>query len=359
VSRAWRSLRVQLAVLGFLAIYIPVLLLLGVTVATEKDTSVTIEGNGNDEVEVTEVLGDTSTSRSPLVTWTVIALGPAAAGLAWWWAGRAVRPIDRVRAVAEDIEVSDLSRRIGLDRGPTEVVSLAASFDAMLDRLEHAAETQRQLIEETSHELRTPLSVLATNAEVLLTHPEPTVEVYRQGLERSRTAAARLQTTIDELLVDARGRARTIDRQPADLMAIAHGVIDDTRALDATQVIDLSITGPPTAVCSLDEPTVRRAISNLVDNAIRYAPAGTAVEVDIEITESQARVLVTDHGPGIPPDEQDHIFERFWRSRSDTPGTGLGLPIAKQIALAHGGNLTVRSPGPAGDGCVFELTLRR
>ena len=100
-----------------------------------------------------------------------------------------MRPIDRVRRVAEDIEGSDLSRRIGLDHGPTEVVALAASFDAMLDRLEHAAETQRQLIEEASHELRTPLSVLMTNADVTLAHPDPTIEIYRQGLERSRSAA--------------------------------------------------------------------------------------------------------------------------------------------------------------------------
>ena len=351
MSHAWRSLRAQLAVVGFLAIYLPVLLLFGVTSLTEDQIVQT-----NDGVEVSS---QTSTGRSPWVIWTVIVLAPAAAGLAWWWAGRAVRPIDRVRRVAEDIEASDLSRRIGLDRGPAEVVALAASFDAMLARLEHAAEVQRQLIEETSHELRTPLSVLATNADVRLAHPEPTVELYRQGLERSKAAATRLQTTIEELLVDARGRARTIDRQPTDLMAVARGVVKEARVLAADKAVELSLSGPDTAICALDEPSIGRALSNLVDNAIRYAPSRSSVAIDIELGETDATVSVTDHGPGIPPAEQEHIFERFWRAHRDGAGTGLGLPIAKQIALAHGGDLTVTSPGPAGDGCVFELSLRR
>jgi signal transduction histidine kinase len=112
---------------------------------------------------------------------------------------------------------------------------------------------------------------------------------------------------------------------------------------------------------ALDEPTVRRAVSNLVDNAIRYAPSGSAVEVDVAVTDAgtEARVSVTDHGPGIPPDEQDRIFDRFWRGGDDHDGTGLGLPIAHQVARAHGGTLTVTSPGPTGDGTVFTLTLRR
>jgi signal transduction histidine kinase len=352
VSRGWRSLRVQLAVAGFFAIYVPVLVLLGVTVVTETDVEV------RDDASTTATVDDTSTSRSPWAPWTAVALGPAAAGLAWWWAGRAVRPIDRVRLVAEDIEGADLSRRIGLDRGPTEVVALAASFDAMLDRLERAAGTQRELIEETSHELRTPLSVLATNAEVLLAHPAPTLAVYREGLERSRSAAARLQATIDGLLVDARGRARTIDRRPADLMAVVHSVVDDARVVASPRGVALSVSGPSSVVCPIDEPTVRRAVANLVDNAVGHASAGTAVAVDVAVTAAEAVVVVTDHGPGIAEADQDRVFERFWRGRSGTPGTGLGLPIARQVALAHGGSLTVTSPGPAGDGCAFELRLR-
>lgn len=129
--------------------------------------------------------------------------------------------------------------------------------------------------------------------------------------------------------------------------------------LAAPQQIELTLSGPATVECSLDGPTVRRALSNLVDNAVRYAPSGSAVEVDVTLSDTEAVVVVTDHGPGIAADDQEHIFERFWRGRPDTHGTGLGLPIAKQVAEAHGGDLTVRSPGPAGDGCTFELRLRR
>jgi signal transduction histidine kinase len=357
-TRPWRSLRVQLALLGFLAIYVPVLLLFGVTSVTEDETTTDLDG-----VEVTQTTN--TPDRSPWVPATVVVLGPAAAALAWWWAGRAVRPLDRVRRVAEEIEGADLGRRIGLDQGPVEVVALAAAFDAMLDRLEGAAATQSRLIEETSHELRTPLAVLATSAEVALAQPDPTVDTLRAGLERSQGAVARLQATIDQLLAEARGRARTLARRPVDLMAVVRGVADETAPLAAGQAVDLVVTGPDTATCALDEPTVRRAVLNLVDNAIRHAPERTTVEIAVEVdtdADTEARVVVTDHGPGIPADQQDHIFERFWRARPHdpaAPGTGLGLPIAAQVAQAHGGTLTVTSPGPTGDGTVFTLTLPR
>ena len=349
----WRSLRVQLALLGFLASYLPVLLLFGVVLATDTETT-THSPDGAFDIETT-----TTTTASAAVTWTVIALSPAAAGLAWWWAGRAVGPIERVRTVADDIRAADLGRRIALAQGPTEVVALAASFDAMLDRLQDAAETQRRLIEETSHELRIPLAVLVTNADVLLAHPQPTVEVYRRGLERSKEAALRLQAVMDELLVDARGRARTIDRQPADLAAIVRAVVEDVGVFAAARGARLSVAGPASAVCPIDEPTVRRAVHNLVDNAVRHCPAGTAVRVAVELSAAEAAVVVTDDGPGIAVDEQDRAFQRFWRGRTDVAGTGLGLAIAHQVAVAHGGVLTLTSPAAAGVGCEFRLTVRR
>ncbi|WP_116948801.1 sensor histidine kinase [Jiangella endophytica] len=316
MSRAWRSLRVRLAVLGFLASYLPVLLLFGVTVATEYDTTTEV-------VDGVEVTSDSSPARSPWVTGTVLALAPAAGGLAWWWAGRAVR-----------------------------------RYETMYDRLQHAADAQRRLIEETSHELRIPLAVLATNAEVLLAHPAPTLEVYREGVERSGRAATRLRAVIDELLVDARGRARTVDRQPADVAALVRAVTDDARVLASRRGVTVTVTAPSRVVGAVDEATVRRAVANLVDNAVRHAPRGSAVDVVLERRGAELAVVVTDHGPGIAAAELAHAFEPFWHGSRDAHGTGLGLPIARQIALAHGGDVTLTSPGPAGDGCVATLTLR-
>lgn len=358
MSRPWRALRVQLAVLGFLAIYVPVLLLVGVAIATEEE-----EARTDAAVAV-----ETSRGRSGWVTVTVIALAPAAAGLAWWWAGRAVAPIQRVRAIADDITANDLSRRIALDHGPTEVVGLAASFDGMLDRLAHAADAQRRLIEETSHELRTPLSVLTTNADVLLAQPAATAADYRRGLERTQATAARMRSTIDDLLVDARGRARTLDRRPADVAALVASVLDEAGAVAGAKGVHLVADAPPTVHAAIDETTVRRALTNLVRNAISAAPPGTAVEVVVEVDGDRTRdggggehmvtLSVTDHGAGIAPADQDRVFERFWQGHGTADGTGLGLPIARQIASAHGGELTLSSPGPTGDGCQFRLSLR-
>jgi signal transduction histidine kinase len=342
---------VRLALLGFAAIYLPAVVLFAVTIATDERVTQTDGG-------VQEVRSSDTTGPSGWAIATLIALAPTAGGLAWWLAGRAVRPIERVQAVAEDIEASDLSRRIGLRSGPTEVVSLAASFDAMLGRLEQAASAQRRLIEEISHDLRTPLAVLATNAEVLLAHPQPSVEVYRDGLERSRGAALRLQATIEELLVDARGRARTLDRRPTDLAALVRAVVDDAAVLARAGGATLTCSGPATASCRLDEVTVRRAVANLVDNAIRHAP-GASVAVDVHVSDDEASVVVTDDGPGVARDRQERIFERFWSEDPEDAGAGLGLPIAKQIALAHGGDLTVRSPAINGTGAAFTLRLRR
>ncbi|WP_159080398.1 HAMP domain-containing sensor histidine kinase [Nocardia suismassiliense] len=345
-----RSLRVQLAVLGFATSYLPVLLLLSVLFLT-RDESVVARDGAESVISTAD--------RPPWVLWTALILAPAAAGLAWWWAGRAVRPIERVRAVAEEIEAADLGRRIGLHHGPTELVSLAAGFDAMLDRLEHAADAQRRLVEETSHELRTPLSVLAMNADVLLAHPEPTIEIYRAGLARSRIAAHRMSVSIEQLLADARGRTRTLDRQRADLVVIARNVVDEFRIPAAAKGSRLTLTAPSTAAASVDELTIHRAVANLVDNAVKYAPAESLIEVAVEVGAADATVIVTDHGPGIPPEDQARIFDRSWRGAHDADGSGLGLPIARQVALAHGGTLTVRSPGPSGDGAEFRLRLRR
>lgn len=352
MRRHWRSLRVRLAVLAFLGFYVPPLLLFGVVLVTDTETTAQV-------LDGAEQVRSVSAHRSPWISWTLLALAPAAASAAWWWAGRAVAPINRVRKVAQDIGGTDLSRRIGLDHGPPEVLALAAEFDAMLDRLALAAATQRRLLEETSHELRSPLTVLMTNAEVLLAHPRPTLEVYRDGLLRSRSVATRLRSIIDDLLTEARGRARTLDRRPADLMEVARGVLRHAEVLAAGRRMTLSLEGPREAVCGVDEATVTRAVANLVDNAVRYGPEGTPVSVEVGLTPELAVVTVTDRGTGIPEEERERVFERFWRGHRDVPGTGLGLPIARQIARAHGGDLTVTSGTPAAPGCAFRLTLRR
>lgn len=351
MTGAWRSLRVRIAVLAFAAIYVPVLLVFGVVLATVDEDRQVVDG-----VEVVESVAH---EPSPWIMWTVIALGPIAAAAAWWIAGRAVRPIDRVRRVAEEIEASDLNRRIGLTHGPSEVRSLAASFDAMLDRLQSSAEAQQQLIEQTSHELRTPLAVITTNADVVLAHPSPTPAVYREGIERSRAAAVRMQSTIEDLLVDARASARTAALAPVDLVAVARDAIEQARPLADVKRVTLTLNAPDAAICPVDEPSARRAIGNLLDNAVRYAPADSEVAAAIDVDPGEVAFSVADHGPGIPAEAHDRVFERYWRGRPDTQGSGLGLAIVRQVATAHGGGVDLVSPGPGGGGSVFRMTFRR
>lgn len=139
-------------------------------------------------------------------------------------------------------------------------------------------------------------------------------------------------------------------------MASTLAVLDDFTALAAAGSVELVSPGGEAVACAVDEATVHRAIANLVDNAVKHAPPGSAVDVAVERRGAWAEVTVTDHGPGIPEADRADVFERFWRG-GGSPGTGLGLPIARQIAQAHGGTLSVDTPGPAGDGCRFRLGL--
>jgi signal transduction histidine kinase len=272
-------------------------------------------------------------------------------------AGRAVRPIERIRAVAEHIEAHDLGERIALATGPTEIVSLAGSFDAMLERLHRAAVSQLNVIDDISHELRTPIAVLIANADVALANPNPTTGSYRDSLEQSRRAAERLQATVERLLRDARNSAQTLDRHPADLMDVVRTVTADMRAVAETALVTIDVGGPPTLTGAWDTSTVARALTNLIDNAIRHSPEATTVHVSVAEGDGRIDVAVSDHGPGIAPDEHDRVFERSWRADSSVVGAGLGLPIARQIARAHGGDVTVISPDPTGYSTTFVFSI--
>lgn len=348
----WRSLRLRVAVLGFVAIYAPVLLLFGVGLAAEEESVAIVDG-----VEVTVTAGGDPSGWTLL---TLVLLAPVAVAAAWWLSGRAVVPLDRVRRAAEDIEATDPSRRIALDRGPTEVVALAGAFDAVLDRLETAADVQRTLIEEVSHELRTPLAVVLTSAEVALDAPTPSMEDHRVALERTRAAGRRMRRSVDALLVEARGRARVLDRRSEDVAGLVGEVAAEIGPVAAARdvVVDVEVMGD--AEATIDGDALRRAVADLVANAVRHSPTGGRVAVGVDGSAAGiVTVAVTDHGPGVSPQDQGRVFERFWRGDGAEPGIGLGLAIARQVARAHGGDVSLRSPGAAGDGCTFTLTVRR
>lgn len=327
------SLRRQLLLFGLAAAVVPVLVLLMVVFATASSEEIT---DGPDGQQMT--IQSTTSGVPPAVTVTAIALAAAAAVAVWFWAGRAVRPMNRITALADDIQAGSLDRRLDLHVAAREVQELGDSFDRMLDRLERASRTQQQLIEDTSHELRTPLAALAVNNEVIRNHPDPTADDYRASLDRSDALVARLQLTIDELLTQARSRTRQTRQVDNDLAAIVRRVADHHRSTNPD--IGIVITGPDRLLLPIDGPSIERMLTNLVENAARFTPDSMPIEVDV--ADDPPTLSVTDHGPGIAPEDLPNVFDRYYRA-DESAGQGIGLALVKQIADAHG-SIQIESP---------------
>ena len=264
-----RSLRVQLSAIGLVAVLLPLILLLGVVATSSSEVDVTSEG---DALAVTSTESESGFALPPQVIGAAVLLALAAAVAVWFWAHRAVGPMAAITDVANEIQAGSLDRRIGLRGAPSEVQSLADSFDAMLQRLDHSTGAQKRLIEDVSHELRNPLTALAVNNDVLLANPSPTLDDYKASAERNGALIARLQLTVDELLTDARARNQETQQVDNDLMEIVARVVDQHRALNPT--VPIVVRGPGRSLLGIDGPSVQRALANLVDNAARYAPEG-------------------------------------------------------------------------------------
>lgn len=349
-----RSLRTQLVILGLGAVVLPLLLLLGVVAVTASSQESVVEmAPPTGEEPLTGFESETGVPVAVVIT----ALGLIVVGAAavWIWAGRAVAPMYSITQVANEIQAGSLDRRIGDRGGPAEVQALGHSFDAMLDRLQRSSSTQRQLVEDASHELRTPLAALAVNNEVILEHPQPTTADYRAAAERNEALIERLQVTIDDLLTGARTRNQEAQQVDNDLMAIAARVVDQHRTLNPD--VPITLLGPDTLRLGIDGPSVQRALANLVENAARYSPPDRPVEVAV-VGGGRPAVSVTDHGPGIAPEDQAHVFERYYRADQEpATGSGIGLALVKQVADAHGA-IAITSPLPGTDhGTRFTISF--
>jgi signal transduction histidine kinase len=256
----------------------------------------------------------------------------ASLGVGWVVAGRVLRPIGRITAVARDIQATDLSRRIELPGPDDELKQLADTFDAMLARLDAAFAAQRQFTADASHELRNPLAIIRTNVDVALADPRADPDDLRQALVVVKRAGVAVTEASDDFMVPAAARSIVLDR------AIAPGVV---------------VTG--------DRDALKRAVANLLENAVRLAPAGSRIRLATGSEGDRAWIAVADEGPGISPEDQPHVFDRFWRadkarSRADG-GTGLGLAIVRQIAESHGGHIRLQSKVGVGSSFVIWLPV--
>jgi signal transduction histidine kinase len=285
----------------------------------------------------------------------------ASLGVGWVVAGRVLRPIGRITAVARDIQATDLSRRIELPGPDDELKQLADTFDAMLARLDAAFAAQRQFIADASHELRNPLAIIRTNVDVALADPNADPDDLRQTIAVVKRASGRMARLVDDLLALARRQEPILEHEPVDLGVAVAEASDDFVVPAAARNIVLDRVTAPDVVVTGDRDALKRAVANLLENAVRLAPEGSRIRLATGSEGDRAWIAVTDEGPGIAPEDQPHVFDRFWRadkgrSRADG-GTGLGLAIVRQIAESHGGEVRLQSKVGVGSSFVIWLPV--
>lgn len=283
-------------------------------------------------------------------------------GVGWVVSGRTLAPIGRITDVANHIQATDLSQRIELEGPSDELKRLADTFDRMLARLEDAFAMQRRFVADASHELRNPLAIIKTNLDVALADPDVSKEELERAGSVARRATERMALLVDDLFALARLDSRTPVGEDLSLTALVAEVGEELEALAVKHRLRLRADFAAQVTIEGDEEGLKRAVANLVDNAIRYAPEDSEIVLAAGAEASWAWISVTDQGPGIPAEQQERVFDRFWRadvSRSrDRGGTGLGLAIVRQIALAHRGSVQLLSEPGHGSTFIVWLPVR-
>jgi heavy metal sensor kinase len=286
----------------------------------------------------------------------------ATAGLGGYMlARRALAPIERMTERAETLTAERLSDRLPVSNPDDEMGRLATVFNATLARLEESFEQMRRFTSDVSHELRTPLTAIRSVGEVGLRGRRDEAN-YRAIIGSMLEEVDRLAGLVDRLLTLSRaetgGAARSIE--PIALKDLAESVVGDLAVLaeEKSQQVVIEAHGSPRGLG--DRLMVRQALINLVDNAIKFAPAGTAIVIRVGDSAADVTVDVIDRGPGIAAAAREHIFDRFFRASSapaDVVGTGLGLSIAKSAVETSGGALTLEHTGEHGS--TFRIRLPR
>ena len=282
----------------------------------------------------------------------------AAAG-GWILARRALRPVDRMSQSALRISAEDLSRRLERRGTGDEIDRLADTLNAMLARLQAAFGEMQRFAADAAHELRTPLTALKGGIEVALRAERP-AEEYRRALSSSIEEVNQLIRLAEDLLLLSRSTGGlSAVRRPVDLEPLCLEALEVGLRLAKGKGVAVRMDPMTPAVARGDAAALRRALLNLVDNAVKYTPAGGSVVISLERSPEGATLVVEDSGIGIDAADAQRVFEPFVRldaaRRRDTGGTGLGLAIARSIVLAHGGTLDVESRPGAGSRFTIRL----
>lgn len=295
----------------------------------------------------------------------LIGLGVAAAAAALWggWvlARAAVWPAREIAEQAEAITASSLGARIRAHVDATEYQRLVVVLNDMLARLDAAFAAERRFVADASHEIRHPLAVLRASLDLALRRPRAPEE-YRASIQDALDQADRVTVLANGLLALARIDAGVLGPRCEwqDVGEFARSVIGRFEPIAHSRGIALAVHASP-CVAAFDASLVSRALDNLLDNALRYAPAKSTVELVVSCDDEAARIHVTDGGPGVAPEHRPHLFDRFFRgdhARSADGGVGLGLAITRGIVEAHGGSVSYAPVSPTGSRFSMSLPTR-
>lgn len=287
--------------------------------------------------------------------------------LVWLMIRRMLRPLEYLAGSAAHIaKTSDHALRLEPQRRPDEITSLAKTINSMLDSLEDAyrqvqasSDLQRHFLADVSHELRTPLTIMLSSLDLMKQERGGDPEFQVKALENIRTEAERMARLVTRLLMLARTDAMsTFAQEPLLIVDILRDVCQQQLTADETITIDYQ------ELATLDDAVVlgngdylKQVLLIVLENAVKYTPAGGKVTIQEEIHEQWLHIIITDTGIGIPAEDQPHLFQRFYRAKNarSQPGMGLGLAIGKSIIEQHHGSISVESA--FGQGSRFRIML--
>ncbi len=269
---------------------------------------------------------------------------------------RSVRPLAAIANATERLADGEANVRVEV-RGPGPVRRLAASFNAMAERLDRAQTARRALLADVTHELRTPLQVIAGSTEAMLDGIHPRDDAHLSPILAETAVMNRLLDDLRTVSLAEAG-ALPLHREDTDLRRLLADVATGHRAAATEAGVAISAAPGAALELSVDPVRIREVIANLVVNAIRHTPRGGTVRLDARVDGPWVELTVEDSGEGIPPADLDRIFDRFQR-RADSGGSGLGLTIARDLVIAHGGTIRAESDGIAGRGTILRVRLPR
>lgn len=294
--------------------------------------------------------------------WMVPAVLLIAALSGYWISLRALAPVDEITRAAQTIGIQNLSERLTVPATGDELQRLSETWNAMLARLEAAVKRLSQFTADASHELRTPIALIRTTAELTLRR-ERSIETYREALGQIVAESDRTAKMIEDLLLLARADAGlpALPLERLELIPLVRDVCEQGQVLARARQLEISTEVPDEPIyVEANDPALRRLLLLLLDNAVKYTPAGGRITVSLGRDATGATVAVRDSGIGIPETALPHVFERFYRAdesrNRDAGGTGLGLSIAKWLADRH--NATLEAESIVGQGSTFRVRFR-